>query len=337
MSRNTLWFLLRHGAFWFVVWLSLALIFATESWSLAPIDRWYAALFIPGLMVMVYAVRFQAVPVLRKQTKPVAIFFILVNVAVGLGFMLNKLTVSLGEKLLDQYYFGEFPEMESVLVNTVVLTLALGLQFSRSWFFQQTKIRDIEQARLQSELRLLRSQLEPHFLFNSLNSLYALALRQDPHTPQAILELAELLRYVQLSSTQKTVNLQEEWDFLLKYKSIQGLRLDRNVQLAFESEGRLETKQIVPLLLINPVENAFKHFQAPLDGRGSIRVFVQLKNNTLSMTVQNSYRPGESGKKPGTGLAHLKKQLLLHYPNKHQIRTEAGTSLFLCEMKIDLS
>jgi LytS/YehU family sensor histidine kinase len=101
--------------------------------------------------------------------------------------------------------------------------------------------------------------------------------------------------------------------------------------------GRLEEKKIVPLLLINSVENAFKHFQAPVDGKGCIRVFLQLQANELTLTVQNSYRSEEEHKKIGTGLAHLKKQLLIHYPGKHHIGTEAGSTLFISKLNIDLS
>lgn len=336
-TTSTLWFILRHALFWFVAWLSLTLLLATDTWSFAPIDRWYAALYLPGLVVTVYLTRFAVVPYLRSQRKPAVFYLMLLGFAVAAGKFIHELVFSWGDSALSQYYFGEYNEWESYWVNCLVQAIALGLHFSRSWFQQQTKIRNIQHARLQSEVRLLRSQLEPHFLFNSLNSLYALSLRQDPHTPQAILELAELLRYVQLSSTRKEVYLQEEWDFLLKYKNIQELRLDKKVELSFESAGRLEGKKIVPLLLINPVENAFKHFQPPIDGKGSIRVFLQLMGDQLYMTIQNSFRPDEQDKKPGTGLDHLKKQLHIHYPEKHELSFETSSMLFICEMKIDLS
>jgi two-component system LytT family sensor kinase len=337
ITMNSLWFILRHLLFWLAVWVILVLVFSTDTWHIGSIDLWYAAFFLPGLMLTVYLTRFLVVPLLKRRSKPIAFFIIALGLASGTGRLLHEGTMWLGDKTLDQFYFGEYDLISSIIVNTIVQFLALGLHFSLAWFRQQTKMRDVQHARLQSEIRLLRSQLEPHFLFNSLNSLYALSLRQDPHTPQAILELAELLRYVQLSSTRKEVYLQEEWDFLLKYKNIQALRLDKKVELSFESAGRLEGRKIVPLLLINPVENAFKHFQAPIDGKGSIRVFLQLMEDQLYMTIQNSFRPDEEKKQPGTGLAHLKKQLQIHYPEKHELSFETSSMLFVCEMKIDLS
>jgi len=256
----------------------------------------------------------------------------------SLGVFIHKgIQLWVGDKILDQYYFGEYNEAASIVVHTLVLAVALGLHFSRAWYIQQTKIRDIQEARLKSEIRLLRSQLEPHFLFNSLNSLYALSLRQDPRAPQAILELSELLRYLQLASGKEAVSLDEEWAFLEKYKNIQALRLNDRVRLSFESEGRLIGQKIAPLLMLNLVENAFKHFAPLSDGTGVVDIFLLLNNEKLQLKVQNSYKPEGDVKKASTGLRHLQKQLHIHYPNKHSLSIEPGVDLFLCELSIDLS
>lgn len=338
LSFSALWFLLRHSLFWFAVWFGLALFFSTISWKLNIIDLWYAAFFLPGLMVMVYICRQFLVPLFGRKNKPIAFFLIGIGLVTSLGVFIHKgIQTWIGDGILTQYYFGEYNEAASIIVHTLVLTIALGLHFSRAWYIQQTKIRDIQEARLKSEIRLLRSQLEPHFLFNSLNSLYALSLRQDPRAPQAILELSELLRYLQLASGKEAVSLDEEWAFLEKYKNIQALRLNDRVRLSFESEGRLIGQTIAPLLMLNLVENAFKHFAPLSDGTGVVDIFLLLKNEKLQLKVQNSYKPEGGVKKASTGLRHLQKQLHIHYPNKHSLSIQPGIDLFLCELSIDLS
>ena len=337
-SQRNLWFLLRHTLFWFSVWFCLALYFSTTAWALHPIDLWYAAFYLPGLMVMVYINRQFLIPRLIRKNKPIAFFLIASEFASGLGILIHQGLFELfSSTFLTEYFFGPYNGLESIAVHTLILIIALGLHFSRAWYIQQTHIRDIQTARLQSEIRLLRSQLEPHFLFNSLNTIYALSLRQDSRTPQAVLILSELMRYVQLASGKKAVNLREEWAFLEKYKTIQSLRLEKGVKVSFQSEGRLEDALIAPLLLINPVENAFKHLARSKDGSGLIDVYLRLEGDTLKLTVQNSYKPEEDSDKPSTGLRHLKKQLQIHYPDKHTLSVKPGIDLFLLEMTIDLS
>ncbi len=182
-------------------------------------------------------------------------------------------------------------------------------------------LKDIKSEQLKTEISYLKAQINPHFLFNTLNSIYALSLKKSDNTPKAILKLSNIMRYVVTESEQKKVPLQDEINYINDYIDLQKLRSAKNVIIDFNIKGETNGLNIAPLLLITFVENAFKYgiFQ---DENSKIAINLLVTNNkTLKFTVNNKKLNGAISKEESTqeGLKNTKKRLDYIYPNSHKL------------------
>ncbi|MEJ7666038.1 MAG: histidine kinase [Hymenobacter sp.] len=198
----------------------------------------------------------------------------------------------------------------------------------------------------EQQLRLLEAQVNPHFLFNTLNSLYALSLAQSPRTPDLLLALAELMRY-QLESTRRPqVPLAEELAYLRSYAQLQEMRLGPRcpVQVELPTEAEAAGHTIAPLLLLALVENAFTHGTRRASG-SFVRLGLALAGPRLTLTLRNALPPPApalaSAPVPalggtGTGLPNTRQRLALLYPGRHQLRAEPTATEFQTDLAIEL-
>lgn len=176
-----------------------------------------------------------------------------------------------------------------------------------------------EQAHHQAEMVSLKEQINPHFLFNTLNGIYALAVRdKSGTTASAILKLSGLMRYVVTETSNAYVDLDKEIAYINDYIELQKLRLDRRVQLSYEVVGAPQGKKIAPLLLVPFIENAFKYGVNP-DEDSNISILIKINDSELDMVVENNkvkvaLHPHESS---GKGIENTKLRLHLWYPSKH--------------------
>jgi len=222
------------------------------------------------------------------------------------------------------YLVSYIDQMYLYVFYIAYLSVGTLLHLSKSWFEvreSERKLMSMEKEKVQAELYALKSQLQPHFLFNSLNSLYALSLRQAPTLPDMLLKLSEVLRYVIYESDQKEVSLQREVNFLQDYIDLQKLRTPKDRPVNFQVEGALHDIQIAPLLFINFIENAFKHGIPHTDNRHPIHIKLITNQNQVKLTVNNPYNPNEKpySQSEGKGLENVMKRLSLSYPEQHQL------------------
>ena len=196
-----------------------------------------------------------------------------------------------------------------------------GIRYYRSGLVQQYRLPEAEFKQLQTELALLKSQINPHFFFNTLNNLYSLSLDKSDRVPGVILELSDLMRYVLDSSKETTVDLENEYNFLKSYLALEKLRLSTDVDIQLTSSSNLSGKHITPMLLIPFLENSFKHGLNASAGSGYLHIDMSVNSeNIFHFTIENS-KPEKSNtaknSSPQMGLKNVKRRLELLYPHKH--------------------
>ena len=210
----------------------------------------------------------------------------------------------------------------SKMFSFLIYTTGTGMA---AFFFRRNMIikrENAEKEKLQKEMELtyLKEQVNPHFLFNSLNSIYALSRQQSPETPDLVMQLSELMRYQLESSKKETVLLKEELEFIENYLLLEDKRLSKRCTVEFLIEGDLKDLKIAPMLLIPFVENAVKHGAQSTNEQSTIDISVTIKNNTLHFCVLNSKPSMVSiSQREGLGLENVRRRLNLLYPNAHTL------------------
>jgi len=220
---------------------------------------------------------------------------------------------------------------DCVLVSCTALTAWM-------YFRQQAMQRREAQLRAEkseAELRALKGQLQPHFLFNTINNLYALARAKSAKTAPVALKLAQLLRYVLYESQKTLVPIQQEIQLLEDYVALEKLRFDAG-RLTVNMEVELDNprQEIPPLLLLPLVENAFKHGASEQRDEARISITIVLKNTLLDVEIENSKPEKKSETPSGIGLQNLRRQLELLYPEKHELELHSDERTFVVRLRI---
>jgi two-component system, LytTR family, sensor histidine kinase AlgZ len=224
--------------------------------------------------------------------------------------------------------------------GSLVIVLFVGmLKFAEDWFELEAKKREIENEKLTSELRFLKAQINPHFLFNTLNNLYYLAFTNSPNTPEVIDKLAQMMRYMMYDTNNARVPLSKEVDYMKNYISLEKLRLSEEIPIKFEVQGNTDTVSIAPLIFITFLENAFKHGVSSSAADAWVNVSIQLNGKACNYTVENS-KMAETGKtvteKSGIGLQNVKRRLDLSYPDNYELNVEETENRYAVELKLNL-
>ena len=197
-----------------------------------------------------------------------------------------------------------------------------------------------EKEKLQKEMELnyLKAQVNPHFLFNSLNSIYSLARQQSQETPDVVMQLSALMRYQLESSKKETVLLKEELEFIENYLLLEEKRLSNRCTIEFLIEGGMLDLRISPMLLIPFVENAVKHGAQSTNEQSIIDISASIKSTTLHFCVDNS-KPliTSTSKREGLGLENVRRRLKLLYPNSHVLEIDDKEKAYRVNLSIDLT
>jgi hypothetical protein len=198
------------------------------------------------------------------------------------------------------------------------------------------KKEQLEKQAVEAELYYLKSQINPHFLFNTLNNIHTLVYKQAPAAPDSVMQLASLMRYMIYESNAPTVPLTRELEYLQDYVSLQQLRYKQRPVVDLQLEGATETCFIAPLLFIHLLENAYKHSPARLNP-GDLKVRLKVSEDTLTFSVQNPV--GKTLADPphghgGIGLPNVRKRLSLLYPGQHTLEIHNSGETFTVVLKI---
>ena len=187
------------------------------------------------------------------------------------------------------------------------------------------------------ELTYLKEQVNPHFLFNSLNSIYALSRQQSTETPEVVMQLSELMRYQLESAKKDTVLLKEELEFIENYLLLEEKRLSKRCTIEFSIDGDVLGLKMAPMLLIPFVENAIKHGAQSTNEQSMIAVSALIKTNTLYFQITNSKPKTQvATKRKGLGLENVKRRLKLLYPNSHTLEIRDAEKAYHVNLSIQL-
>ena len=229
-----------------------------------------------------------------------------------------------------------WPMYNFMLISVLISGFSLGLRFSGK-LSQNEKVRkEAEKEKLHSELALLKSQIDPHFLFNSLNTIYSLSLNKSDLTADAIMKLSDMMRYVLQEVQKDKVSLGKEIQYIRQYVEFQKLRLGANVETNLKITGNSHSMQIPPMILIPFVENAFK-FGTSTQEKSSINIELITTADALEFKVSNQiFRGRENHEMFGIGVKNTKYRLQLLYPDKHTISLTDNGKVFIVNLKIKL-
>jgi two-component system, LytTR family, sensor histidine kinase LytS len=199
----------------------------------------------------------------------------------------------------------------------------------------------LDKTQKENELRHLKAQLNPHFLFNTLNNLYGLSVAESKQLPGLMLKLSDLLRYSLYDTSAHYVALQKEIDYLENYIELERIRLSTNAAISFDIQGDAVGRHIAPLLMIVFVENAFKHFSAKKGDQAFIRIQLIVDKGALTLDVSNSIDPGfvparTTRRGGGLGLENVRHRLNLLYPGQYHLTINKDRDLFATRLAIEL-
>lgn len=335
----------QHVLFWTLSFYLLLRFFAKEYGDeFSNINLIYTGLFHLSLLATVYPNLLFSIPKILQKGK-ILLYGVLFIGALLLGIYVNQLTFNhLKYWLFPDYYFISFYEVRDIaqfmLVYLVITTL---LKLSKGWFQlieNQQKLSLLEQEKLNVELSALKSQINPHFLFNSLNNLYSLALDKDEKTAPLILKLSKGLRYMIYESNEHFVALEKEIEYLKNYLELQKLRSDQKAKIELNLFGALQKKQIAPMIFIPFIENGFKHGVKGDIENAFIKIDIKVFDNQLVFKAENNkgeVDEVEPRKFQGFGLENVKRRLELLYPDKHDLTIIDGIDVFSVVLKIDFN
>lgn len=252
------------------------------------------------------------------------------------------------QSLFDFYLYGYVigPMRNSDLMEALsfnffstlwYIGLMLALKLSMDWYSQQLAIQKITVEKLNAEVNFLRAQVNPHFLFNALNNLYALTLKKSTLAPDVVLKLSEMMEYMLYDSNDTKVLLEKEIAYLNNYMELERLRFSDKAVISLNVTGALNGHEIAPLLLLPLVENAFKHGLSKQTNDSWLSVDITLNATTLTVGVGNS-KPVTVVRrsKGGIGLVNLRKRLELLYPDRYQLTLEDKKNSFQARLVIKL-
>lgn len=221
------------------------------------------------------------------------------------------------------------------LVSILLIAVGTSIRLVTEWYENEKLKQKIEVQRVHTEISFLKAQLNPHFLFNSLNSIYALANKKSDDTTEAIVTLSELMRYMIYETDKELVPLQDELTYIKNYISLQNLRLKDSSGVRVNIYGKIDHR-IEPLLLISFIENAFK-YGTDFNGKTDIRIRIEVIDDCLLFEVSNYVSiHNRDTQNSGIGIKNVKNRLLLQYPDAHELVINEQGKQFSVKLKLKL-
>ncbi len=293
--------------------------------------------------VIVYFNYFVLIPAFLKPQKKVAYGVSVVGLIIASVFIF-KLT-----GLTEQFYGGTTLRYDySAMLNcSIFVFLFTFFWYYEQWHENQKQQMALEKEKLGMELNFLKTQISPHFFFNTLNNIYSLSYQKDDNAPKMVAKLSNIMRHTLYTSATEKVPLQQEVDFLKNYVDLQLLKKPKSKNIDFYIEGVNSQQQIAPLILINFFENAFKHSTIYEAENAWINISLMVnEKQELNLVISNSQNEKINSelinseinlpKQNGIGLANTKRQLNLLYPDKHNLEIKKEGEQFTVNLILEL-
>jgi len=340
---NTINFL-RKYFFHILLWIIFVFSLAIDVTELYEINKSFFILYLLAktgvLLVLVYSNLLLFYPLFFTTKKYVTYTIFIISITVLAGYLNSNLELFVREirGLDNRDLVFVFFIKQLIMAIRYVLT-AFFLQITVDFYEQKEKLKRIELEKTIAELSFLKAQINPHFLFNTLNNLYALILEKSDKSGECVLKLADILKYILDEGKEDKVSLKKELLLLENYIELEKLRKP-DADVSFISECTSNNYQITPLLLLPFVENAFKHGLNTVSKNGFIHLTIKAKDQLLTLSIENNIPPVANiiaVESHGIGIENAKKRLSLLYSNRHELLIERKSNSFLVNLQLQLS
>lgn len=326
----------QHFLFWCLSYLILINILKVSA-EIQKIDLIYTTIFHVPVFLVVYLNLQVSFPLFFEKRRYVFyLFFVVVIVMLGVGFYFFLFNHWIDHIFPGYYFIAYYSFWDISLFFVIYISVSGLLHLARSWF----QLQELEKERTSAELKALKSQLNPHFLFNSLNSIYSLARKNSQQVPDKIVQLSDLLRHIIYESDVEFIPLEKEVEMVKNYIELQNLRSVEPDRIKLEIKGEIKGKRIAPLLFLPFVENSFKHGLKGEIHDSYVRIKIETTAQTLLFNIKNN--KGENveiadSKYKGIGIENVKKRLELIYPGKHSLVISENEEKFEVNLQIQMS
>ena len=244
------------------------------------------------------------------------------------------------------FLYSYLPAIQAQVINDQLLFFISNFLFAGSatvvkiisdWAKYQRDRKELQTQTMQSELKFLKSQINPHFLFNTLNNLYALTLKKSDKAPEIVIKLSEMMRYMLYECNERRVLLSKEVNYIRNYLDLEKLRQGKNVEITFEVKGFVGDQRIAPLMFIPFLENSFKHGLSNQISKGFVHIILEIEDKKVKLFIENSKAdalPLQTHKRSGgIGLVNVRRRLNLIYPNQHQLEIFDNPKTYAVELE----
>ena len=300
----------------------------------------------PIHIILSYCTIYFLIPLFIKRRSFIAFIFALLATI----FLMVRLKYDLTALLISTNVWPEGPEETTNFSLNYVITMMLGelyvvsfvtaIKITYDWMQEIKRAAKLEKLQLETELKFLRSQISPHFFFNTLNNIYSLSLDKSSKAPETILKLSDLMRYLLYETEESRQDLAKEIECLHNYLDLEKIRYGNTLKIDWNISGNSAGKKISPMLLIPFLENAFKHGANKNSGETRITIDIAIEDQFLYFRIANTLppvnytNPGESG---GIGIANVKKRLELGYrKGEYQLKNFIAEGEYIVELNLKL-
>ncbi len=341
---------LYHVPLWILYEMLSTLAFSTETfswtWQNLAITSFYLISHVVGSYFNIYflipkflkAGKYFTYAILLFLDFLIAPLIIIIGFAIAFEFDETALRMFLSEKMVwAGAIYGSG-------VSTIVYVMILKLV--KEWITSQKREKELEKETLETELKFLKAQFNPHFLFNTINSIFFLIHKNQDKASDSLAKFSEILRYQLYECNEAKIPLQKEIAYLENYIELEMLRQESDLKITFDNKiqsenGEGKIAEIAPFVLMPFVENAFKHASKDAEGNYFIRIGLGKAQNKLHFEIENSVnsqlaKSAEAVKYGGIGLENVRRRLDLVYPNRYELEIVEKENVFVCKLKLKL-
>jgi len=327
-----------HLVYWILAWCLTNVLFGYRE-LLNPSSLLYSTIILMiAAGVSYWTVYFLIPRYLMKGRYGLFLAYLAFTIIISLDLEIftTMLFIVFLERFEVKTFFHDSREIYSLLSGTYfIVFLSVAIKLSEFWYKEQSRKQVAVKEKVEAELKLLKSQIHPHFLFNTLNNIYSLALQKSDKAPDAVLRLSELLDYLIYHGENEIVSLKKETDLIRNYIDLESLRYGERLEVDFQISGNPEHIQIAPLLLIPLVENSFKHGISKSRDSQRLKINLVITGKNIEFYIENTM-PSTKQKESegGIGLVNLRARLDLLYADRHSLEIRQKATLYSARLKL---
>ena len=332
----------RHVIYWSIhimIWAAFwVIMYASSSYGRQLFNQF---LWIPAFILFGYPLVYGAIPHLLLKGR-VSLFFLVVLAWGGIGLYIDEgyrsyIYIPIQEAMGLDFILPRGPLASCYLCMTTSAASPMIIKFFKLFTIKQRDWMQVQQERITAELQLLKAQVHPEFLFNTLNNIYSFSMNSSPKTPGLILKLSSLLSYMLYDCKAEEVRLEKEIEIMKNYIDLEKEWYDNTVEISWSVEGDIKDKFITPLLMLPFLENAFKHGTSEQIEKPWLSIDLSVKSDTLRCKIANSKNEFVSYRENGVGLTNVRKRLEFIYSGRHELKVNDEGNFFVVSLLVKMA